>query len=124
GAWPGIDELGQWPQQLPAEQPAARDLLALLWRQCSLPNAVGGAIADSRMKKRKRKYAARVPRETGSTSSAVSQGPARPWTAEEMRAAKPLPLPTVDPAAKARTPGAHAGKGETKPAGRPDDDEE
>jgi hypothetical protein len=48
---------------------------------------------------------------------------ARPWTDEEMAAAKPLPLPTVDSAAKIRTPGVpHTGKGETKPPGRPDPD--
>ena len=76
-------------------------------------------------KKSKRDDAAGAPGEPGNASSSDSPGPARPWTDEEMAAAKPLPLPTVDTEAKARTPGVpYAGKGETKPSGPPEDDEE
>jgi hypothetical protein len=71
------------------------------------------------------------PGEPGNTSSADNLTPARPWTEEEMAAAKPLPLPTVDTvpavdsAPTVRPPGLpYAGKGETKPAGRPEDDED
>ncbi len=48
--------------------------------------------------------------------------PPRPWTAEEMAAAKPLPLPEVGPASPATGPGVpHVGRGETLPSGRPDE---
>jgi hypothetical protein len=71
----------------------------------------------------KRKRAVRTPSEGGNARSAHTQGQARPWTDEEMAAAKPVPLPTVNAPEKARTSGVvHAGKGETKPAGRPEDD--
>jgi hypothetical protein len=59
------------------------------------------------------------------TKSVEAPGSARPWTAEEMGAAKPLPLPTVDSTAKDQAPGfPHAGRGETKPAQRPENKEE
>jgi hypothetical protein len=65
-----------------------------------------------------------APGEAGNAGSAENTAPARPWTAEEMAAAKPYPLPTVDTVATGRTSGVpHAGKGETEPAGRPEDDE-
>ena len=76
---------------------------------------------------RRPKDAAGVPGETGNTSSADNLGRTRPWTKEEMDAAKPLPLPTVDAdaAPDVHTSGVpHAGKGETKPAGRPEDEAE
>jgi hypothetical protein len=58
----------------------------------------------------------------GNKKSAESPGPARPWTEEEMANAKPLPMPTVD-SPKAPVSGVpHAGKGETKPAGKPEED--
>ena len=72
----------------------------------------------------KRKSAAHVPIEAGNACSADDPRQARPWTDEEMAAAKPLPLPTVDPTAwvgVASVP--HAGKGQTKAAGRPEKDE-
>ena len=63
--------------------------------------------------------------EAGNASSSDKSELARPWTDEEMAAATPLPLPTVDTVPKVRTPGVpYAGKGEIKPAGRPEDDEE
>ena len=76
-------------------------------------------------RKRKGKDAASTPSDAGSASSAADLGPARPWTDEEMAAAKPLPLPTGDivpPGLSSGVP--HAGKGETKPAGRPEDEDE
>jgi hypothetical protein len=64
----------------------------------------------------------RTSSESGNAKSVDSPGPARPWTDEEMAAAKPLPLPTINPPEKTGTSGvAHAGKGGTKPAGRPED---
>jgi hypothetical protein len=76
-------------------------------------------------KKSKRDDAAGTGSEAGNESSANNPELARPWTDEEMAAAKPLPLPTVDTVAKVRTPGVpYAGKGETKPAGRPEDEDE
>jgi hypothetical protein len=76
-------------------------------------------------KKRKRDDAADKPSEAGNAKSSDNPGLARPWTDDEMAAAKPLPLPTVDTASKVRTPGVpYAGEGETKPAGRPEDNEE
>ena len=58
----------------------------------------------------------------GNIGSAASPGAARPWTAEEMKSAKPYPLPTVEPAARAPTQGVpHVGKGQTEPAGLPED---
>lgn len=75
--------------------------------------------------KEKRDKAAGAPSEAGNVSSQDSPGLARPWTDEEMAAAKPLPLPTVDVEATVRTPGVpYAGKGETKPAGRPENNED
>jgi len=56
----------------------------------------------------------------GNASSPEDRGKTRPWTDEEMASAEPLPLPTVDPA-NVREPGClHAGKGNTKPPGRPE----
>jgi len=76
-------------------------------------------------KKSKRDDTAGTGSKAGNASSADNPEPARPWTDEEMAAAKPIPLPTVDTVAKVRTPGVpYAGKGETKPAGLPEDDEE
>lgn len=72
---------------------------------------------------KKHKGAAGASSASGNVNSQGTSQPARPWTDEEMAAAKPLPLPTVDSSAKIRTPGVpHTGKGETKPAGRPDPD--
>ena len=69
----------------------------------------------------KRKPAASAPSKAGNVNSADSPAPARPWTDEEMGAAKPLPLPTVDSPVAGRQSGVpHAGKGETKPGGRPE----
>ena len=70
----------------------------------------------------KRKSAADAPGEAGNTSSPGDPSQARPWTDEEMAAAKPLPLPTVDPTTSVASV-QHAGKGQTKPAGRPEKDE-
>ena len=73
----------------------------------------------------KRKQVAGARRQAGNVSSADKPALARPWTDEEMAAAKPLPMPTVDPAPEVPMPSVpHAGKGETKPAGRPEDDDE
>jgi hypothetical protein len=52
----------------------------------------------------KRQGAQGAPNKAGKAGSAENAGPARPWTDEEMAEAKPLPLPTVDPTAKDRTP--------------------
>jgi hypothetical protein len=71
----------------------------------------------------KRKRVADARRQAGNVGSGDQPGLARPWTDEEMAAAKPLPLPTVDPAPKVPSL-PHAGKGETKPAGRPEDERE
>jgi hypothetical protein len=69
--------------------------------------------------KHKRDDGTGAPIEAGNTSSAGNPGElARPWTDEEMAAAKPFPLPKV------RTLGVpYVGKGETKPAGQPKDDD-
>jgi hypothetical protein len=73
----------------------------------------------------KRDKAADAPSEAGNVSSQESPGLARPWTDEEMADAKPLPLPTVEDEATVRAPGLpYAGQGETKPAGRPENDED
>ena len=58
---------------------------------------------------KRRSSAADATSEAGSTSSADKPRPARPWTDEEMAAAKPLPLPTVDPTAPFGTGGAEMG---------------
>jgi hypothetical protein len=71
----------------------------------------------------KRKHTAGTAGNLGNVRSSDNPGPARPWTDEEMAAAEPLPLQTVNSPEKARTSGVvHAGKGETKPAGRPEQD--
>jgi hypothetical protein len=62
-----------------------------------------------------------APSDAGNTSSGDNLAPARPWTDEEMATAKPIPLPTVDAIPAVGQAGVpHAGKGETKPAGRPE----
>ena len=64
-----------------------------------------------------------APSDAGNTSSTDELGTARPWTDEEMATAKPIPLPTVDaPPAPGQAGAPHAGQGETKPAGRPEDE--
>ena len=72
----------------------------------------------------KRKSVADAPIEAGNARSSDEPGQAHPWTDEEMAAAKPLPLPTVDPTAGAGVASVpHAGKGQTKAAGRPEKDQ-
>ena len=56
------------------------------------------------------KPAAGVAARAGNVRSPESPGQARPWTEEEMAAAKPLPLPTVDEEVRAPNSGVpHAG---------------
>ena len=64
----------------------------------------------------------RSPDESGNTRSSDTPGSARSWTEEEMAAAKPLPLPTVnDDAASVGMEGVpHVGTGDTKPGGPPE----
>ena len=73
----------------------------------------------------KRKSTADAPGEGDNFRSADDPTQARPWTDEEMAAAQPLPLPaTVDPTAWVGAVSVpHAGKGQTKAAGRPEKDE-
>jgi hypothetical protein len=72
---------------------------------------------------RGRREVAGAPSESENARSPKTSEPARPWTDEEMAAAEPLPLPTVDPSAQVHTAGVpYAGKGETKPAGKPESD--
>jgi hypothetical protein len=60
-------------------------------------------------------------RAAGNMGSADDPGKARPWTDEEMAAAKPFPLPTLDAEGHAGVASiTHAGKGQTKAAGRPE----
>jgi len=69
----------------------------------------------------KRPRAAAGAHKAGNVDSGESAAPARPWTKDEMDAAKPFPLPTVEPPAKVPVPGLpHSGKGEMKPGGRPE----
>ena len=70
----------------------------------------------------KRPRAAGTPSKDGNVRSKDSVAPPRPWTKEEMHAAKPLPLPTVEPQTKAAAPGVpHSGKkGQTEPGGQPE----
>jgi hypothetical protein len=76
-------------------------------------------------KKRKRDDSAGSSSEPLNAGSPHNSGLVRPWADKEMAAAKPLPLPMVDTAAKVRAPGLpFTGKGEIEPAGRPKDDEE
>ena len=58
----------------------------------------------------------------GNQASPPQAAPGRPWTAEEMAEARPLPLPDGSgPAAEERASGLpHVGEGQTAPAGRPD----
>jgi hypothetical protein len=64
------------------------------------------------------------PNAGGNVSSSGAPEQSRPWTDEEMAAAKPIPLPTGDTAPTVSISGVpHTGKGKTKPAGRPEDDE-
>jgi hypothetical protein len=71
----------------------------------------------------KRPHVADGPFKAGNTRSKETAVAPRPWTKEEMDAAKPLPLPTVEaPATQAPSDGRpHIGKGEATPGGRPDD---
>lgn len=70
----------------------------------------------------KRPHVAGVPSKAGNTRSKETGVAPRPWTKEEMEAAKPLPVPTVEaPATKAPSEGRpHFGKGNTTPGGHPD----
>jgi hypothetical protein len=69
----------------------------------------------------KREHAPRTSKKLGNIGSPDQAAPAGPWTDEEMAAAKPLPLPTVNPPAEVSESGVpHAGKGKTKPGGRPE----
>jgi hypothetical protein len=74
-------------------------------------------------KSRKQQSTSGVPDETGNISSAEIEQ-VHSWTDEEMAAAKPIPLPTVEStpqvAGVAGVP--HAGKGQTTPGGRPEKD--
>ena len=76
-------------------------------------------------KSRKQQSTPDVPDETGNISSAENIEPAHSWTDEEMAAAKPIPLPTVESTPQvvgvAGLP--HVGKGQTKAGGRPENDE-
>jgi len=73
---------------------------------------------------KRRSSAADATSEAGNASSADNPRAARPWTDEEMAAAKPLPLPTIDPTARVDLGGvAHSGRGETTAAGRPENEE-
>lgn len=62
---------------------------------------------------------------TGNAGSVADASPPRAWTAEEMAAARPLPLPAptsgADDQAIAGTP--HVGRGQVAPAGQPEPDE-
>jgi hypothetical protein len=70
----------------------------------------------------KRPHVTGAASKAGNTRSKETEVVPRPWTTEEMEAAKPLPLPTVEaPATKAPPDGRpHIGKGEATPGGRPD----
>jgi len=76
-------------------------------------------------KSRKHQSAPGAPDKTGNVSSAENIEQTHPWTDEEMAASKPIPLPTVEPTPRvvgvAGVP--HAGKGEAKVGGRPENDE-
>jgi len=75
-------------------------------------------------KKTKRNDAGDADKKADNASSPAQPGAARPWTEEEMAAAKPLPVPTVDAAEAPRTAGLpYVGRGKTKPAGQPEDEE-
>jgi len=61
-------------------------------------------------------------RGAGNIRSAGSSKSARPWTAQEMGAAAPLPMPETDSATAKPTSGVpHVGKGQTTPGGAPED---
>jgi len=61
------------------------------------------------------------PLKAGNTSSPENESSARPWTPDEMAAAKPLPVPKVDDPMQVGTSGStHSGRGQTKPSGRPE----
>jgi hypothetical protein len=66
-----------------------------------------------------------VPDETGNVSSGENIAPAHPWTDEEMRSSKPLPLPTVEQTLRVvdivGVP--YTGKGKTKTGGKPEKDD-
>jgi hypothetical protein len=60
--------------------------------------------------------------EPENSSSQEASETARPWTDEEMAAAKPLPLPSVESVPVAPTRGVpYSGKGDAKPGGKPED---
>ena len=67
------------------------------------------------MSKRK---SAEMPSKAGNVGSPDKPAQPRPWTAEEMASAKPLPLPTVGPEGAENI--THAGKGQTRAAGLPE----
>jgi hypothetical protein len=70
----------------------------------------------------KRPHVGGGPSKAGNTRSKETGAAPRPWTKEEMEAAKPLPLPTVE-ASRTKAPSGgtpHIGKGEATPGGRPD----
>jgi hypothetical protein len=59
-------------------------------------------------------------REPGNAGSPASVEQPRPWTDDEMAAAKPLPMPKVEGTQRGVATGVpHLGKGESTPAGRP-----
>lgn len=65
-----------------------------------------------------------APDKDENTRSPETVEPVQPWTKEEMERAKPLPLPTVDTTSNVDTPGLpYTGKGDVKPAGRPEDNQ-
>ena len=71
----------------------------------------------------KRKSTAGGPSEAGNAGSEVDTKQARPWTDQEMAAAKPLPLPTTGHIeADGVASVSHAGQGQTAVGGRPEND--
>ncbi|QJX00268.1 hypothetical protein FTUN_7893 [Frigoriglobus tundricola] len=78
----------------------------------------------SNKRKPKRGGAPAPSSEAANASSAEHPGAGRPWTDEEMAAAKPLPLPTGEATASVSSGVPHTGTGQTEPAGRPEADDE
>jgi len=69
----------------------------------------------------KRKSTAGGPSGAGNAGSPDDPQLARPWTDQEMAAAKPLPVPATGPTEAGRVASvAHAGKGQTEAGGRPE----
>jgi hypothetical protein len=61
--------------------------------------------------------------ESGNKTSPPAPPEAGPWTAEDMRAARPLPIPETEPGGTATPPAGgipHVGAGHVKPGGRPE----